>query len=256
MSHRDNSSVEKKMIINVHVPSGHLTGNDMNTIPFFFELKSIIPDLNKGWKTKYAQFLADDNLYLFASNLIFFYNQKTEISRDPYFKDEIIVSIQENMFYFEKVLEGFETDSDELIPNLIKALEETPFEIILLILGQRLTSASRRDETGIPPTKEILLESCFQPFNIEITVVERAWEKHSGRKKDSILGEIKGCRSQKRLMVEKLTHHFLGHKTWWNIFYHYKHDLVYEIRLENGQGMRWSADGKRFIGFLEDFLEE
>ncbi|WP_318804920.1 hypothetical protein [Flavobacterium sp. MMLR14_040] len=176
--------------------------------------------------------------------------------RKPYFKDEIIVSIQENVFYFEKVLKAFYTHSDQLKPNLSKALQETPFEIILLILGQRLTSASRRDESGIPPTKEILLESCFQPFNSEITIVERAWEKHSGRKKDSILGEIKGSPSQKRLMVEKLTHHFLGHKTWWNIFYHYKHDLVYEIRLENGQGMRWSADGKRFIGFLEDFLDE
>jgi len=228
----------------------------MNVIPFFNELKSVIPALNEDWKTKYALFLTNDNLYLFAENLIFFHNQKTEISRKPYFKDEIIVSIQENMFYFEKVLEAFETDSDQLKPRLIKAFEETPFEIILLILGQRLTSASRRDETGIPPTKEILLESCFQPFNSQITIAERAWEKHSGRKKDSILGEIKGSRSQKRLMVEKLAHHFMEYKTWWNIFYHYKHDLVYEIRIENGQGMRWSADGKRFIGFLEDFLEE
>ncbi|KFF05416.1 hypothetical protein IW19_07680 [Flavobacterium reichenbachii] len=221
-------------------------------------MKAIIPGLNQEWKTKYALFLTDENLHLFSENLIFFHKQKSEILRLPYFKDEMIVSIQENMIYFKKTLEAFESNSNLLKSNLIKALEETPFEIILLILGQRLTSASRRDETGIPPENAALFESCFLPFNDEITVVERAWEKHVGRKKDSssILGEIKGNRSQKRLMVEKLAYHFLSYKTWWNIFYHFKHDLVYEIRIENGQGMRWSADGKRFIGFLEDFLEE
>jgi hypothetical protein len=230
----------------------------MNAVVFFNEIKAIIPDLNQEWKTKYALFLTDENLHLFSENLMFFQNQKKEISRLPYFKDEIIVSIQDKMVYFKEVLEAFESNSGQLKIILIKALEETPFEIILLILGQRLTSASRRDETGIPPENAVLLQSCFLPFNDEITVAERAWEKHVGRKKDStsILGEIKGNRSQKRLMVEKLAYHFLGYKTWWNIFYHFKHDLVYEIRIENGQGMRWSADGKRFIGFLEDFLEE
>jgi hypothetical protein len=228
----------------------------MHVISLYNELKSVIPALHKDWKTKYARFLTHDNLHLFAANLIFFHNQKTEISRKPYFKDEIIVSIQNNMFYFEKVLQAFESNSDELKPRLIKALEETPFEIILLILGQRLTSASRRDETGIPPDKETLLESCFQPFNSEVSIVARAWEKHVGRKKDSIFGEIKGNAHQKNEAVRKLVHHIMNNATWWNIFYHYKHDLVYEIRIENGQGMRWSADGKRFIGFLEDFLDE
>jgi hypothetical protein len=230
----------------------------MNIVAFFNALKAVIPDLSKEWKGKYGMFLTDGNLLLFSTNLIFFQNQKSEISRLPYFKDEIIVSVQDNMFYFEEVLSAFENNSDQLKSSLIKALEQTPFEFILLILGQRLTSASKRDETGIPPEKAILLESCFQPFNNEISIAERAWEKHVGRTKDSksILGEIKGNRNQKRLMVEKLTHHFMGYKTWWNIFYHYKHGLVYEVRLENGQGMRWSADGKQFIGFLEDFLEE
>jgi hypothetical protein len=228
----------------------------MNSILFFNELKAIIPDLNKEWKTKYALFLTNDNLCLFAENLISFHNQNAEISRKPYFKDEIMVSIQDSVFYFEKALEAFQSNSNQLKPSLIKALEETPFEIILLILGQRLTSASRRDEMGIPPEKGILLESCFQPFNSEISIVARAWEKHVGRKKNSIFGEIKGNTSQKQQAVEKLVNYIMSHKTWWNVFYHYKHDLVYEIRVANGQGMRWSADGKRFIGFLEDFLDE
>jgi hypothetical protein len=201
-------------------------------------------------------FLTDENLQHFSENLILFYSQKEDVARKPYFKDEIIVSIQDKMFYFEMGLQAFEKCSGDLKPNLIKMLEETPFEILLLILGQRLTSASRRDETGIPPSKEILLESCFLPFNKDISVAARAWEKHVGRKKDSIFGEVKGNTKQKQETVEKLVHYILDNKTWWNIFSHYKHGLVYEARIENGQGLRWSADGKQFIGFLEDFLEE
>jgi hypothetical protein len=230
----------------------------MHPIQLQNAIKAVIPNLNKEWKEKYALFLTDENLYLFAANFIAFYSQNTEIVRKPYFKDEIIISIQENRIYFEAVLEAFKNNSDQLEFQIIKMFEETPFDVILLILGQRLTSASRRDETGIPPSKSTLFESCFEPYNSEISIVERAWEKHVGRTKDSnsVLGEIKGNRSEKRLKVERLVYHIIGYKTWWNTFYHYKHGLVYEVRVENGQGLRWSADGKQFIGFLEHFLEE
>ncbi|HEU0126225.1 MAG TPA: hypothetical protein VFQ56_07960, partial [Flavobacterium sp.] len=164
----------------------------MNPNLLFNEIKTIIPALDKDWKQQYALFLTHENLLLFSENLITFYNQKEEVSRLPYFKDEIIVSLQDAVFHFKKVVEDFQNDSDQLQTNLIQALEKTPFEIILLILGQRLTSASQRDENGIPPANEILLESCFEPFNSEISIVARAWEKHVGRNKNSIFGEIKG----------------------------------------------------------------
>lgn len=220
------------------------------------EIKAIIPDLNPDWKEKYALFLTDEHLTLFEHMLRFYYKQQTEFVRKPFFKDEIIVTLQDKMFYFKAVLESFENQSDQLRPNLITMFEETPFEILLLILGQRLTSASRRDETGIPPPRELLVKSCFEPYNKDISVAVRAWEKHAGRNATSILGEIKGNREQKRLSAEKLIYYIIGYKTWWNVFYHFKHGLVYEARIENGQGLRWSADGKQFIGFLEDFLEE
>ncbi|MNS30314.1 hypothetical protein D3C72_623400 [compost metagenome] len=164
--------------------------------------------------------------------------------------------MQDAVFCFTDVIENFKNNSERLEETLIQTFEKTPFKVILLILGQRLTSASKRDETGIPPSREVLLKSCFEPFNKEISIAARAWEKHVGRKKDSIFGEIKGNTIQKKEKVEKLIHYIINYKTWWNIFYHYKHGLVYEIRVQNGQGLRWSADGKKFIGFLEDFLEE
>lgn len=222
----------------------------------FYEIKAVIPLLNKSWKEKYALFLTDENLQLFSENLIVFYHQEGEISRLPYFKDEIVVLVQDAVSYFKTVLEDFENGSQQLQTSWIEAFEQTPFEKLLLILGQRLTPASVRDQNGIPPARAILLESCFEPFNKEISIVARAWEKHVGRNKNSIFGEVKGNTIQKKEKVEKLILHMMSHKTWWNIFYHFKHGLVYEIRVQNGQGLRWSADGKQFIGFLEDFLEE
>ena len=227
----------------------------MNTVQLCKEIKASIPDLDKEWKERYGLFLTDENLSLFSKNLIACYNQKFEIPRMPYFKEEIIISLQEILLHFKNVFEAFE-NSSPLTPCLINTLENTPFGIILIILGQRLTSASSRDETAIPPAKEILLESCFQSFNNEVAVAVRAWEKHVGRKKDSIFGVVKGNSKQKQETVEELIQYIMSHTTWWNVFYHYKHGLVYEIRVASGQGMRWSADGKKFIGFLEDFIEE
>ncbi|WBX78052.1 hypothetical protein PG911_07290 [Tenacibaculum ovolyticum] len=31
----------------------------------------------------------------------------------------------------------------------------------------------------------------------------------------------------------------LKNKTWWNVYYHYKHELVYEVRIASGHGARW-----------------
>ncbi|WP_337966722.1 hypothetical protein [uncultured Flavobacterium sp.] len=229
----------------------------MNENQFCNELKATIPDLQKEWKDKYALFLTDENLNDFSKNLFYWYqNPNSEVSGLPYFKEEILISKEVFLPYFTAIFEALESNSDQLKFEIINMFEKTPFEIILLILGQRLTSASVRDESAIPPSKEILLESCLQPFNTETSIVVRAWEKHVGRKKDSIFGEIKGNNQQKQETVEKLVHYIIANKTWWNVFFHYKHDVVYEIRIPNGQGMRWSRDGKKFIGFLEHFLEE
>ena len=44
--------------------------------------------------------------------------------------------------------------------------------------------------------------------------------------------------------------------TWWNVFGHFQHDVVYEARVPSGHGARWGFGGNEFIGFLEPFDEE
>lgn len=73
---------------------------------------------------------------------------------------------------------------------------------------------------------------------------------------DCFWGEVNGNNQQKQQMVMEKIRNILDHKTWWNIFFHYKHGLVYEVREKEGHGIRWGQGGILFIGFLENFGNE
>jgi len=169
----------------------------------------------------------------------------------PFFNEELKIVRTESFNKFITILK-----SENSAKIKAKHLEEISFEHWLNILGQRLTSASIRDENAIPPLRNLLIEACEKPFNDEITTAQRAWEKHVGRMDDQFWGEVKGNNQQKQQMVMKKINNILDNKTWWNVFFHYKHELVYEVREKGGHGIRWSHGGKNLIGFLEVFMNE
>jgi len=209
-----------------------------------------IPQFSKDWKEKFGRILEDEHLKSMSRNIQSFKNETLDWEL-PYFNEEIKFDRSESFKTFIDILE-----SENSCEKKTKLLEEIPFEHWLNILGQRLTSASLRDENAIPPLKNLLIESCKKPFNNEVSIAQRACEKHIGRIDDRFWGEIKGNNQQKQQKVmEKITH-IIENKTWWNVFYHYKHELVYEIREKDGHGIRWSQDGTRLIGFLESFINE
>jgi hypothetical protein len=214
-------------------------------------LESIALIDEKDWLEKYKDFLQDEHLLHFTKRLFQYYEKELLLTKPlPYFEEEIKQNIKES---FDNFIELFNQKED--LPKAIKeTITKVPFKHILLLLGQRITPASVQDERAIPPLRERLLESCFQPFNNETSVGVRAWEKHVGRYENSVMGEVKGNQLEKKKKVAELITFMIENTTWWNIFYHYKHGLVYEIRIENGQGMRWTSDGKQFIGFLEHFI--
>ena len=86
----------------------------------------------------------------------------------PYFNEEIIIDRKESFEKLMKILDN--NDSDNVKAQL---LEEIPFEHWLNVLGQRLTSASIRDENAIPPLKGTLINACKEPFNNEITIAQK-----------------------------------------------------------------------------------
>lgn len=213
-----------------------------------FESISLVDD--KNWLSRYEDFLQKEHLFHFANRLFQYYHKKIPLTQQlPYFDEEIKQNMQESLDYFAEL---FEPKGD--LSMLIKeTMIKTPFKHILLLLGQRITPASVQDERAIPPLRERLWESCFESYNKETSVGVRAWEKHVGRYENSVMGTILGNQLEKNKKVEDLILFMIENASWWNVFYHYKHGLVYEIRIKNGQGMRWTSDGKQFIGFLENF---
>lgn len=212
--------------------------------------KELIPLFSDEWKEKYQAILAEEHLKTLAENIQKFKDKTLDLNL-PFFNEEIKIDRDES---FNQFLDVFNSqNSDEF---KAEKLEEIPFEHWLNILGQRLTSASLRDENAIPPLKNLLIEACEKPFNHEIIIAQRAWEKHVGRMDDEFWGEVKGNNQQKKQIVMEKIHYILDYKTWWNVFYHYKHELVFEVREKDGHGIRWSHGGKNLIGFLEGFMNE
>jgi hypothetical protein len=209
-----------------------------------------IPLFSKDWKEKYQPILVEEHLKSLSVNIQKFKDKTLDFNL-PFFNDEIKIDRDESFNLFTHILESENSDTVK-----VKQLEEIPFEHWLNVLGQRQTSASLRDENAIPPLKSLLIEACEKYFNQEITIAQRAWEKHAGRMEDQFWGEVKGNNQQKRQIVMEKINFILDHKTWWNVFYHYKHELVFEVREKDGHGIRWSHGGKNLIGFLEGFINE
>ncbi|MGD1320420.1 hypothetical protein [Chryseobacterium sp. 2R14A] len=212
--------------------------------------QKFLPLFSEQWREKYQAILAEEHLKSLNENIQKFKAQTLDLDL-PFFNEEIKINRDESFNLFINILES--KNSDEV---KAKQLEEIPFEHWLNILGQRLTSASLRDENTIPPLKTLLIEACEKPFNNEITIAQRAWEKHVGRLDDLFWGELKGNNQQKQQAVMEKINYILDHKTWWNVFFHYKHELVFEVREKEGHGIRWRHGGKNLIGFLEGFINE
>lgn len=209
-----------------------------------------IPLFSDSWKQKYGSILAEEHINSLENNILTF-QEKISDWELPFFNEEIKISRKDSFDLFVDILQADISDEAKAAQ-----LEEIPFEHWLNILGQRLTSASIRNENAVPPLKEMLIGACREPFNSEITIAQRAWEKHVGRMEDEFWGEIKGNNLQKQEKVmEKITD-ILDTRTWWNVFFHYKHELVFEVREKQGHGIRWSHGGKQLIGFLEPFINE
>lgn len=156
------------------------------------------------WKEKYGALLSDEHLQSLNDNIQNFKTQTLDWHL-PFFNEEIPVDRNSSFTTFIRILESQNTD--EYKPQ---QLEKISFDHWLNILGQRLTSASIRDENAVPPLRAILIEACEKPFNQEITIAQRAWEKHCGRTDDPFWGNIQGNNQQKQQKVMEKIYSILG----------------------------------------------
>ena len=137
------------------------------------------------------------------------------------------------------------------------ALRQVGVPGLLVALGQRVTPASLRDARGVPPGHDELLNAARTPHSDKdpLSVGARALAKHAARHPDPWWGEVTGSTQQKSAAADEVIQRILGEPTWWNVFEHYAHGIVFEARCPSGHGVRWGHDGSKLIGFLEPFDE-
>jgi hypothetical protein len=122
---------------------------------------------------------------------------------------------------------------------------------ILYLIGLRSTAGTEFSKESIPPDDEILLEASKEKYNNKLTVAARSWSKHAFKCESNYWPQIRGNPDTINDKTMEIIENLLDNKTWWNVFGHFKHDFVYEIRDKTGHGARWSIDGNTFIGFVE-----
>src|SRR5262249_17815533 len=129
---------------------------------------------------------------------------------------------------------------------------------LLILLGQRFTPASITDARAIPPARAQLLGAANREHNPadHLTVAARALTKHVPRAGGGVWGEVRGSVAGKNARASQLLTAIRDNATWWNVFGHFQHELVYEARAPSGHGARWGFGGRDFIGFLEPFDED
>lgn len=158
----------------------------------------------------------------------------------------------ENYEEYETVFSKFLKEDSGFVPNhIVDLLSKLELQELLVLLGQRITPASIRDERAVPPRYDDLIASANSMYNDRLSHAARARAKHGFRCRERYWGEIRGPPDAQNTESQSIIEHMLQNHSWWNVFGHFKHERVYEIRDKTGHGCRWDIDTMEFIGFVE-----
>ena len=205
-------------------------------------------------------FAQEEHVAALATRLLVFARQGVPASHPPpHFSAECTPPLAEAFDFFREAVAAWHDASDSpTIPSLLaEAIASAGVKNLLVLLGQRMTPASITDAGAIPPTRARLLGSALKPYSDadRLSVAGRALAKHAHRSPEVFWGKVTGSTDEKNSSAEKILEHILDSSTWWNVFGHFKHVLVYEARVPSGHGARWGQGGDELIGFLEPFNE-
>ncbi|KAI5652950.1 hypothetical protein M9H77_30137 [Catharanthus roseus] len=137
-----------------------------------------------------------------------------------------------------------------------------------MLLGLRYTGIQRLLNMGctegtipeaLPPQTSVLVSSFLALHNPQVkgsalTSGARALAKHVNRCSDKYWGDFCGSDSDKNKAALDIISRFIVHCCWMNMHVVTAHSAVFEIRVAEGFGARWSEDGSKFVGFLEPYI--
>lgn len=114
---------------------------------------------------------------------------------------------------------------------------------------------------ALPPPRSSLVASCMNPLRPDVkgcflTDAARALDKHVNRSSEGWWGRLCGSASVKNSHAMEVVNCLLNQCCWMNAHMLQPNEGVFEIRVREGYGARWSLDGSKFIGFLEPYAED
>jgi hypothetical protein len=232
--------------------------------PLLSTLQACIPLLPESFRTEHARLFADEHLARLADCFTAYLTKGPPITRPlPHFAAETTPLLFDSFDFFRGPLVGWLRASDRAAPTVLEplanAIVAAGCDHLLLLLGQRRTSASWTDARAIPPVRATLLAAATQRHvpREELTVAGRALSKHVVRAgEEDFWPPVQGTTAEKNTAALAILERILNETTWWNVFGHFAHEVVYEARVPTGHGARWGHDGTQFIGFLGPFDEE
>src|SRR5262245_24482519 len=131
-------------------------------------------------------------------------------------------------FFRPAVRHWFDFREDPSVPHrLADALVAAGTLNVLVLLGMRLTPASVTDQRGFPPPQDWLTRAAMETSEQGLSLAARALDKHAAR--DPVFwGAPSGNAEERNEQALELVERILGERTWWNVFCHGKHELVFE----------------------------
>lgn len=153
-------------------------------------------------------------------------------------------------------VDAADSREEETLAALAAAFPAAGTASLLLLVGQRLTPGSVADVRAIPPPREDLLAAATRPHRGgPLSAAARAIGKHHHRPDGEFWGQVRGPAEEKNRAAGTIVADILGRATWWNVFHHPLHGLLYEARVPSGHGARWALPGPVFVGFVDPFDE-
>jgi hypothetical protein len=202
----------------------------------------------------------EEHVALLAARLLICARQGVPGRRPlPHFGAECTPPLADAFGFFRPAVAAWHDDPDDpaVVQRLAAAVAAAGVGNLLVLMGQRRTPGSVTDASALPPARRTLLAAAGQKHGEadDLTAAGRALAKHAARPGDGFWGSISGPSAGKNAAAERLLVQILDAATWWNVFVHFSHGLVYEAREPLGHGARWGQGGATFIGFLEPFEE-
>ncbi|PPD92871.1 hypothetical protein GOBAR_DD10184 [Gossypium barbadense] len=142
---------------------------------------------------------------------------------------------------------------------LASILSELSYEGVQSLLGLAHTIGTISDV--LSPPKSTLLSSFMLSYNPDVkgstlTHGARALAKHVNRSSNKYWGNLNGSDSNKNKLAMGVIMDLISNSCWLNMYTVQPHGDVFEIRVAEGYGARWSKDGYKFIGFLEPYMDD